>query len=146
MPPLDDQLLAMLGHLNYMEFGREVTRQTGPGAAVHEEGGVLLYAADTSMPVLLNGVWRTDRRVPGTEVLERADAFFAARRHGYSINVRDGVAEDDDLRAAAGAAGMLELLSAPEMVLRQRLADPSSARDGAAAGSRTRRPTPTSSR
>ena len=65
------------------------------------------------------GVAARSQRVPGTDVVARADEWFAARGRGYSMNVRDGFAEDDDLRAAATeAAGLVSMLNAPEMVRR----------------------------
>ena len=123
MPTLTDDELAELGHLNYLEFGRELSRQGGAGGAVLEEGGLVLHASASSFPVLFNGAWRVDPTLPGSEVIARADAFFGDRRRGDSVNVRDGHQGDADLAAAAEAAGLLSILSSPEMVCRARLED-----------------------
>jgi hypothetical protein len=118
MAPVDDEALGRLGHLNYIEFSRAFTRASGPRGTIVEEGGVVLYAADTSFPVLFNGAWRTDSALAAHDVIARADAFFAAKERGYSITLRDEKAEDDDLRVAAEAAGLAALIHAPEMVRR----------------------------
>lgn len=123
MPTIADDELAELGHLNYLEFGRELSRQGGAGGAVVEQGGLVLHASASSFPVLFNGVWRVDPKVPGADVIARADAFFGERGRGYSVTVRDDHEGDADLAAAADAAGLLPILSSPEMVCRARLDD-----------------------
>jgi hypothetical protein len=55
-------------------------------------------------------------------VLDVADEWFGGLERGYSINVRD-LDVDRDLAAEATERGLLEVLSAPEMVCRQRLRD-----------------------
>jgi len=123
MPAPDDVELAELGHLNYQEFGRELSRLGGAGGAVLEEGGLVLHTSASAFPVLFNGVWRVDPTVPGSEVIARADAHFGERGRGYSVTVRDDDARDADLAAAAEDAGLLSILSSPEMVCRTRLDD-----------------------
>ena len=120
---LDDLELAELGHLNYLEFGRELSRQGGAGGAVLEEDGLVLRASASSFPVLFNGVSRVDPTIPGAEVIARADEFFGQRDRGYSVTVRDDHAGDADLAGAAEAAGLLAILNSPEMVCRARLDD-----------------------
>jgi ribosomal protein S18 acetylase RimI-like enzyme len=123
MPRLDDATIARLGHLNYFEFSRETVRQTGRAGELCESDGVLLCAASVDFPVLMNVVWRLEPSVGAADLVARSDAWFAAKHRGYSLNVRDGWAEDDDLRAAAEAAGLVSVLNAPEMVCRDRLDD-----------------------
>ena len=101
MSALDDDALAALGHLDYIEFGRELTRQGRPASVLCEEAGLLFHASPSPFPVVFNGVWRLDPRVPGADVITRADSFFGAIDRGYSIAVRDDVAEDADLVVAA---------------------------------------------
>jgi hypothetical protein len=81
-----------------------------------EERGVVMHAPASPFPVLFNGAWRVDLALDGDEVISRADDFFGSRSRGYSISVRDELAEDDDLRSAAEAAGLVALVHAPEMV------------------------------
>lgn len=111
--------LIALSDLNYAEAMREITRR-GNGI-VHDEGGVLLYAAPHKLPVLANGVIRTDRHVPPAAVLERAAAFFAQHRRGYSVVLSAHC--DQDLREAGVAAGLPEMGNTPGMVLDRRLPD-----------------------
>lgn len=115
--------LARLGHLNHAEFARESARWSGRAGEIEERGGVLLTAASTTFPVLYNAATRLDDTVPATEVIERADAWFGARGRGWTIACRDLDGIDDDLMAAAEAAGLVALMSPPEMVCRARLAD-----------------------
>ncbi|HEY2430022.1 MAG TPA: hypothetical protein VGI06_13880 [Acidimicrobiales bacterium] len=69
----DDRTLALLGHLNLMEFCRESARWSADRGAIEESDGVLLFATGTPFPVLSQGALRADRRVSGEEVVERAD-------------------------------------------------------------------------
>jgi hypothetical protein len=105
--------------LNYAGAMRELTRRGG--GEVCEEDGLLLYAAKHPFPALQDGVLRTRGARPAGAVIARADEFFAARRRGYSVIIRAHA--DDDLRAAAVAAGMTQLGNAPGMVLDHRLPD-----------------------
>lgn len=118
MSRLDPDLLSACD-LNYAEAMRELTRRAG--GEVYDRGGVLMYAAADPFPVLQDGVMRTHGREDAKDVLEHARAFFGGRRRGFSLIVRAHA--DDDLAAAATAAGMAQLGNAPGMVLRQRLPD-----------------------
>ena len=121
---MDEQELARLGHLNLIEFGRESSRW-GRGGGVQEDDGVVLYATGTSLPVLSNGAFRVDESVPAESVVAKAEAWFGARRRGYTIQVRD-TGQDDDLRAACETYGLLAFgEGGPEMVCRARVTDPS---------------------
>jgi hypothetical protein len=103
--------------LNYAEALRELTRRAG--GEVCDQGGLLLYAAADPFPALQDGVMRTHERLEAEEVLTRAREFFARRQRGFSVIIRAHA--DDDLRAAATAAGMTQLGDAPGMVLDRRL-------------------------
>jgi hypothetical protein len=116
---LDDVTLAVLGHLNRIEFSRATARWSGRSGRVVEEDGVLLCAADSDFPVVFNSVHRLDPAVPAEEVVRRADAFFGAAGRGYTLNVRVGHPEDEDLRTVALQADLVELTGAPEMVCTQ---------------------------
>jgi hypothetical protein len=106
---------ALLGHLNLIELSRESTRW-GTGGALEESGGILLYATGSWLPVVCNGAFRTDDTAPPSEVITRADAFFGARRRGYTVMVRD-IPADEELESACRAAG-LETFGqpSPEMI------------------------------
>ncbi len=114
--PLDDPV-ALACRLNYVEFCRELGRWSGTGGAVVERDGLMLWATASTFPVSLNGVVRLDPSTPADQVIAFADEWFGARGTGYTVNVVDGA--DDDLRAAAEAAGLLVLRDSPQMVCDQ---------------------------
>ncbi|MGH7789905.1 MAG: GNAT family N-acetyltransferase [Candidatus Binatia bacterium] len=111
--------LRELSDLNYAEAMRELARRCG--GAVHDEGGVMVYASAHPLPVLTNGAMRTGPEASPAEVIDRARAFFAPRGRGFSIIIRAHA--DEDLRLAAAAAGLTQFGEAPGMVLDHRLAD-----------------------
>ena len=74
----------------------------------------MLWATASDFPVSLNGVVRLDPSTPADHVIAVADGWFGARGTGYTVNAVDGA--DDDLRAAAEAAGLLVLRDSPQMV------------------------------
>lgn len=117
MPELDDATLATLGRLNLLEFSRESVRWSGRHGQIVERDGVLLVAGATDFPVAYNAAARLDPSVAAADVLGVADPFFAARGRGYSVMVEVGAA-DDDLVAAATAAGHVRVTDSPEMVVR----------------------------
>jgi hypothetical protein len=119
---LDDQTLAVLGHLNLLEFSRSMARWSGVDGKVVEDGGVLMFASGTSFPVLLNGAARLDPSVTAEEMLSAADAFFGALGRGYSLRLREGHVEDDEIRARAESVGWSVLGSSPEMVVHEPVA------------------------
>jgi hypothetical protein len=116
---LNDDVLARLGHLNYVEFGRESCRWSA-GSVTREEDGVVLLATGSSFPVLGNGIYRVDDRASAIQVLDAADRWFAELGRGYTVMVRD-TDVDRELEREARARGMVELLAMPEMVCRRRL-------------------------
>ncbi|HLK12461.1 MAG TPA: GNAT family N-acetyltransferase [Candidatus Binatia bacterium] len=106
-----------LADLNYLEAMRDLTRRAG--GTVVDEDGLLLYLAPHPLPVLCNGVFRTDPRVPAADVLGRARDFFGRRKRGFSVMLRAHL--DADLREAAVAAGLIQMGDMPGMVLDRRL-------------------------
>ena len=112
---------ARLGHENLMAFNRAMTQWCGKGT-LYEEGGALLVAGGSWIPLIGNGAFRTEDSVAADEVLARADAFFCRRRRGYAVKVRQ-TGEDADLRAACEARGLVAFGDPiPQMICRQRLA------------------------
>ena len=113
-----------LGHLNLLEFSREMSRWSESGR-VEEAEGVLLCASGSAMPVFLNTAFRLHDGIDSALVLRGADAFFGALGRGYTVMVRDDPV-DDDLRAACEGARFVSYSpppGSPEMVRRARLAD-----------------------
>jgi len=117
--------LIELCDLNYTEANRELARRAG--GVVHDEDGLMLYAGNHPLPVLVNGVVRTATRITPADLLARADGFFGARGRGYSVLTRAHA--DEDLAAAATAAGYFASGNSPAMVLEQRLPDVAPAAD-----------------
>jgi ribosomal protein S18 acetylase RimI-like enzyme len=114
------QELIELSDLNFAEATRELARRAG--GAVHDEDGLLLFAGNHPLPVLVNGAFRTGPQACGaSDVVARANAFFAPRGRGYSVLCRAHL--DADLASAAAAAGMAQFGDSPAMVLEQRLPD-----------------------
>jgi len=114
---------ATLGHRNVITYSRTLAGWSHRGA-YSDEGGALLFASGTWLPVGGNGAFRTDDALDADELLDRADAFFAQQHRGYSIKVRD-TGQDADIAAACEARGMAAFgEAAPEMLCRQRLAEP----------------------
>lgn len=111
--------LIELCDLNFAEASRELARRAG--GAVHDEDGLLLFAGNHPLPVLVNAAFRTGPARDPASVLARADAFFGARRRGYTVLCRAHA--DRDLAAAALAAGLTEQGNPPAMVLEARLPD-----------------------
>src|SRR5438132_10904811 len=98
-----------LSDLNYAEALRELARRSG--GIVHDEDGLMLYTSVHRFPVLVNGAFRTDARLPADAVLARARAFFARHERGFTINVRAHA--DADLHAPADTAGLVMIGNAP---------------------------------
>jgi hypothetical protein len=111
--------LVALSDLNYTEAMRELTRRAG--GIVLDEDGICLFAGTHPLPVLCNGVIRTDPRRDPADVLARARAFFTRHERGFSVLVCGRA--DADLRAAAAGAGLVEMGDSPGMVLERRLPD-----------------------
>jgi hypothetical protein len=107
------QELLQLADLSLAEFLRHLARY---GGAIHEEDGLLLFAGAHPEPnPYRNGVLRLDHRLAASEVLRRADEFFAGRRSGYVVWAREHAAADLD--ALALGSRMVELERLRELVL-----------------------------
>jgi ribosomal protein S18 acetylase RimI-like enzyme len=111
--------LIELSDLNFAEANREFSRRAG--GTVHDEDGLLLFAGGHPLPVSCNAVMRTGGDLPAGEVRRRADAFFGARRRGYTVTIRAHA--DADLRAPENVTGLVEFFDSPAMVLLERLTD-----------------------
>jgi ribosomal protein S18 acetylase RimI-like enzyme len=113
---------ARLAYATLIAYSRATTTWCRRGS-FEEDGGVLSYAGGSWIPVNCNGVFRLDESVPATEVIGRADAFFARRKRGYTVKIRD-TGQDDDLAALCAAEGLEPIGEPfPEMICRAPFAD-----------------------
>jgi ribosomal protein S18 acetylase RimI-like enzyme len=104
----------ILGHLNLAEFGRELARWSGSAGEIEERDGVLCFASGSTLPVMVNGAMRLDPSVPPDRLFATADAFFRARKRGYTVFVPQ---IEPDLVAACEDAGLPPMGGhSPEMV------------------------------
>jgi ribosomal protein S18 acetylase RimI-like enzyme len=104
-------------HLNLVESSRQLF-ELDPEAEVETGPGWVFGAGSAEHPVISNAAFRSDDALDAGELIARAREFFSARGRGFSVWGRAGVAADDDLFAAAEAAGLQEVYAMPEMVLR----------------------------
>jgi GNAT superfamily N-acetyltransferase len=109
--------LIELSDLNYAEAMRELSRRAG--GTVHDEDGILLFTGGHPLPVLCNGVLRTETRLGADEVLDRTRDFFARAGRGFTVLIRAHA--DGDLHAVASAARLVQMGDSPGMVLERRL-------------------------
>jgi hypothetical protein len=111
---------ANLGHHNLMAYNRAMAQWCSKGA-LSEVDGALLVAGGSWIPLIGNGAFRTAETVKPGDLFDRADAFFARRKRGYTVKVRDS-GEDDDLQAACEEHGLVAFGDAiPQMICRQRM-------------------------
>lgn len=122
MTTIDDDLAARC-HANCIEYSREAARLGGASGTIEEHDGVVLFATGSDFPVIANGAFRTDPRVPADHVIDIADEWFAARSRGWSLSTTSWADGDQDLIEAAAARGLVTVTDAPAMVCTDRLAD-----------------------
>jgi hypothetical protein len=111
---------ARLAYANLIAYSRATTTWCRRGS--FEDGeGILAYAGGSWIPVNCNGAFRTDESVPAAELVGRADTFFARRKRGYTVKVRES-GEDADLQEACEAHGLVAFGDPiPQMICRRRL-------------------------
>jgi hypothetical protein len=120
---IDDDLLAARCHANCIEAAVTSARRAPDVGEIVERNGVLLYATASDFPILANGAFRVDPRVPAERVIETADAWFAERGRGWSLGTTSWADADRDLIEAALAREMVPTVDMPGMVCDERLAD-----------------------
>ena len=113
-----DELL-LLSDLNLAEALRESARSSG--GSILEGEGYLLTAGPGAHP-MLNNALRLDPSLDASAFMQRTRRFYGERGHGYSLTLREHVA-DADLAKAAQEAGLSPTLEPPAMVVQHRLED-----------------------
>lgn len=108
-------------HLNLVDSSRQFF-ELDPGAAIEAETGRLFGAGSATHPVISNAAFRREDNVDAEGFIARAKEFFAARDRRFSIWIRADQAADDNLFAAAKAAGFQAVYEMPEMLLGRELA------------------------
>lgn len=114
LPDLDRRV-----HLNFASFFRD-SLWFADGGVVHDEDGLMLWAAATEFPVMANGVIRLDDTLPAAVALDEARDFFAARSRGYTVFTTSRDA-DQELELACRSAYTAPLVDMPEMVCPRRV-------------------------
>jgi ribosomal protein S18 acetylase RimI-like enzyme len=110
-----------LSDANLVESVREHARWQEPCDWIEAEG-VILVAGATDFPgAYWNGATRVDRAVEPVAVLNSAQRFFAPRRRGYSVFVRES--RDQDLEAALKAEGRESRFDFPCMLVERPLSE-----------------------
>lgn len=108
---------ARRAHLNLIESSRQLF-ELDPEAEVEAGPGWLFGAGSATHPVISNVAFRSDDGFDGASLIAGAREFFSTRGRGFSVWGRGGIPADDDLFAAAEAAGLQAVYEMPEMVLR----------------------------
>jgi GNAT superfamily N-acetyltransferase len=106
-------------HRNLVDSSRQFF-ELDPGAMIEAEPGWLFGAGSATHPVISNGAFRREDEVDAAEFIARANEFFVARKRRFSVWVKAGQPEDDDLAGAAEAADFQAIYEMPEMVLGER--------------------------
>lgn len=106
-------------HLNLIDSSRQLFA-LDPGVELERTDGWLFGAGRFSHPVISNGAFRADDALDPSELIDRAQAFFAARGRGFALWARTDQAQDRKLIATAEAAGLRNVHEMPEMVLGRR--------------------------
>lgn len=109
-------MLLSRAHLNLVDSSRWFF-ELDPRAAIEAGDGWLFGAGSPEHPVISNAAFRTDDGLDAGELIAQAKEFFGERGRGFSVWVRDGRPEDEDLTAAAEAAGLTVVYAMPEMTL-----------------------------
>ena len=102
--PIPQDQLADLAYRTTIDGFRDLARSSRTGI-VHEENGVVMWAAPHPAPLLANGAARLDPTADAHGALSRAKEFFGGRGTGFSFYGRAGV--DDDVIRAADDVGMI---------------------------------------
>jgi GNAT superfamily N-acetyltransferase len=112
------EAVARRAHLNLVESSR-LLFGLDRGAQLEEGDGWLFGAGSPDHPTISNVAFRIDDGLDPAELIARAGEFFGSRGRGFSLwaRARAGAAEDEDLIAAAGAAGLENVYEMPEMIL-----------------------------
>ena len=111
---MQDRELIRLADLNYLEAVRDQTR--GSGGEIIERDGVVLMSGPGRHPILNNAA-RTDPLADADTCVAVITEYYGTRRHGFTLVLLNDH-DEEALHAAATRAGLLSLISPPEMILR----------------------------
>lgn len=103
-------------HLNLIDSSQQLF-ELDAGAEIERGAGWVFGAGRSSHPLISNAAFRLDDSLDPGELLERAQAFFAARNRGFALWARTEVEADRELIAAAERGGLKAAYEMPEMVL-----------------------------
>jgi ribosomal protein S18 acetylase RimI-like enzyme len=103
-----------LADQNMWEGYRQLVARA-PGGEMLDQDGVLCVSNRSPSPIIVNTAFRTDPSIPADVALQRVDAYYTARSHGYCIYAAEH--GDADLAVAAVALGLEHVIDLPEMVL-----------------------------
>jgi ribosomal protein S18 acetylase RimI-like enzyme len=106
-------------HLNLIDSSRQLF-ELDPGAEIEVGAGWVFGAGRSLHPAISNAAFRVDDELDPGELLERARAFFAARKRGFAVWARAGDKADRGLIARAEEDGLQPVFEMPEMVLDRR--------------------------
>lgn len=111
-------LLAWIGRVTVSAWTEYTTRS---GGRVVADRGLTYLVGSHPTPIIINTVFRTDTAVEPADVLARSRAFYRSIGHGFTLLTSDH--SDQDLNAAAEAAGWQMAIELPVMVCRSVLPD-----------------------
>jgi ribosomal protein S18 acetylase RimI-like enzyme len=113
---------ARLAYATLIAYSRANTTWCRRGS-FEDAGGVLTFAGGSWLPVNCNGAFPTNDTVSAEEVIARADQFFARRKRGYTIKIRD-TGQDAKLEALCQEKGLVLFGDPfPEMICRSPFPD-----------------------
>lgn len=102
-------------HLNLISASKQLF-ELDSGVEFDDDGSALLGAGSYDDPAVTNAVFRRDDTADPGALIARASEFFGGRGRGFTVWLRDELPEDEDLLAAALAAGLKPFYEMPEMI------------------------------
>ena len=107
-------------HLNLVDSSRQLF-ELDSGVRLADYDGALIGAGSHPHPAITNAVMRRDDAVDARELIAMARGFFGDLNRSFSVYVRGGEDEDEDLVAAAEEDGLNFVYEMPEMVCQHRV-------------------------
>lgn len=117
---MNDSERRRAAHLNLVDSSRQLF-ELDSGVRIADYEGALIGAGSHPHPAITNAVMRRDDAVDARELIAMARRFFADLDRSFSVYVRGGEDEDEDLVAAAQEDGLNFVYEMPEMVCDHRV-------------------------